>query len=118
MATQNLQSYELMVIFTPVLAEDDFKAAQKKFADFVVSNEGKITHVNPWGLRGLAYPIEKKTTGMYMVMEFEAPTDVIAKLEVQLNRDETVMRHMVTKLDKHAVAYNLKKRTKNTVESV
>lgn len=118
MATQNLQSYELMVIFTPVLAEDDFKAAQKKFSDLIKEHGGEMTHQNPWGLRSLAYPIEKKTTGLYWVSEFEAPTDLIAKLELQMNRDESVMRHMVNKLDKHAVAYNLRKRNKNTAEVV
>jgi small subunit ribosomal protein S6 len=112
MATQN-QNYELMVIFTPVLAEDDFKNAQKKFSDFIKENGGEITHQNPWGLRSLAYPIEKKTTGLYWLLEYSAPTDVNAKLEIQMNRDENVMRHMVTRLDKHAVAYNAKKRNKN-----
>lgn len=119
MATENLQSYELMVIFTPVLAEDDFRAAQKKFADFVKENGGEIVHQDAWGLRSLAYPIAKKTTGLYWVAEYKASTDVNAKLEVQMNRDENVMRHMITRLDKYAVAYNLKKRNKNTeVEAV
>lgn len=103
-----------MVIFTPVLAEDEFKAAQKKFSDLISENGGAVTFSNPWGLRSLAYPIQKKTTGLYLVVEFDAPTDLIAKLELQLNRDENVMRHMVNKLDKHAVAYNLRKRNKNT----
>lgn len=105
-----------MVIFTPVLAEDEFKAAQKKFSDLIQENGGAVTHSNPWGLRSLAYPIQKKTTGLYVVVEFDAPTETIAKLELQLNRDENVMRHMVNKLDKHAVAYNLKKRNKNSAE--
>lgn len=105
-----------MSIFTPILAEEEFKNAQKKFITLIQENGGSITHSNPIGLRTLAYPIQKKTTGIYFVLEFEAPTDVIAKLEIQLNRDESVMRHMTTKLDKHAVAYNLKKRTKNTTE--
>ncbi len=118
MATNNLQSYELMVIFTPVLAEDDFKAAQKKFSDLIKEHGGVVTHANPWGLRSLAYPIQKKTTGLYVVLEFDAPTELISKVELQLNRDENVMRHMVNKLDKHAVAYNLRKRNKNTAEVV
>lgn len=111
MATQN-QSYELMVIFTPVLAEDDFKAAQKKFADFIKENGGEIVHQDSWGLRSLAYPIAKKTTGLYCLMEYKAPTDVNAKLEIQMNRDENIMRHMITRLDKYAVEYNAKKRNK------
>src|SRR5690606_21902818 len=71
MAT-NLQDYELMVIFTPVLAEDEYKAAQKKYADFIKENGGKIVHENAWGLRSLAYPIDKKTTGLYWVLEYQA----------------------------------------------
>jgi small subunit ribosomal protein S6 len=111
MATQN-QSYELMVIFTPVLAEDEYKAAQKKFADFIKENGGEIVHQNAWGLKSLAYPIAKKTTGLYWVIEYNAATDVNAKLEIQMNRDENIMRHMVTRLDKYAVEYNAKKRSK------
>ncbi|MGN6569201.1 MAG: 30S ribosomal protein S6 [Flavipsychrobacter sp.] len=118
MATENLQDYELMVIFTPVLAEDDFKSAQKKFADFITENGGKLSNQNAWGLRSLAYPIEKKTTGLYWVLEYQAATDVNAKLEIQMNRDENVMRHMITRLDKYAVQYNNRKRNKlNEVET-
>lgn len=117
MATKNLQSYELMVIFTPVLAEDDFKNAQKKFTDFIKENGGEITHQNPWGLRSLAYPIDKKTTGLYLVVEYDAPSELNAKLEIQMNRDENIMRYMMTRLDKYAVAYNTKKRNK-TAETV
>ena len=112
MATQNLQSYELMVIFTPVLAEDDYKAAQKKFADFIKENGGEIVHQDAWGLRSLAYPIAKKTTGLYWVVEYKAATDVNAKLEIQMNRDENIMRHMITRLDKYAVEYNGRSRNK------
>ena len=109
----NLQNYELMVIFTPVLAEDDYKTAQKKYADFIKENGGQIVHEDAWGLRSLAYPIAKKTTGIYYVLEYMAPTDVNAKLEVQMNRDESIMRHMVTSIDKFALAYNLRKRSKH-----
>lgn len=112
MATKNLQSYELMVIFTPVLAEEDYRNAQKKYADFITENGGEITHSQAMGLRSLAYPIEKKTTGLYWLMEYKAPGDVNGKLEVQMNRDEHVMRHMITRLDKYAVIYNARRRNK------
>jgi small subunit ribosomal protein S6 len=119
MATENnQQNYELMVIFTPVLSEDDYKNAQKKFADFIKDNGGQIIHQEAWGLRSLSYPIQKKTTGLYYVLEYSAPTDTNAKLEVQMNRDEFIIRHMTTRLDKYASAYNLRKRNKNaTVET-
>ncbi|MBK8611697.1 MAG: 30S ribosomal protein S6 [Chitinophagaceae bacterium] len=106
-----MNNYELMVIFTPVLSEDEFKAAQKRYADLVIANGGEVLHSNPWGLKSLAYPIDKKTTGLYWVMEYKAPTDFNEKLKIQLLRDESQMRHMYTALDKYAVDYNEKKRS-------
>jgi len=108
--TTNIQNYEMMLVFTPVLAEDEFKAAQKKFTSLIKEHGGELVNENAWGLRSLAYPIQKKTTGLYYVVEFKAPTDLNAKLEIQLNRDESIMRHMITHLNKFAVAYNERKR--------
>jgi small subunit ribosomal protein S6 len=106
-----MNNYELMVIFTPVLSDDEFKAAQKKFTSLVTDNGGQVVSENPWGLKSLAYPIQKKTTGLYWVTEFIAPSDFNEKLKIQLLRDESVLRHMVTRLDKYAVEYNQKKRS-------
>ena len=106
-----MNNYELMVIFTPVLSEEEFKSAQKKYADLVTENGGEVLHTNPWGLKSLAYPIAKKTTGLYWVMEYKAPTDFNEKLKIQLLRDESQMRHMYTALDKYAVEYNAKKKS-------
>ena len=111
-----MNNYELMVIFTPVLSEEDFKAAQTKFMQLVKDNGGEVVHTNPWGLKSLAYPIAKKTTGLYWVMEYKAPSSFNEKLKIQLLRDESVMRHMYTVLDKYAVEYNAKKR--NGVQAV
>ena len=106
-----MQNYELMVIFTPVLSDEEFKAEQKKYADMAKAAGGTIVHENPWGLRSLAYPIQKKTTGLYWVMEYNAPSDINEKLKIQLLRDEQVLRQMVVKLDKYAVEYNARKRS-------
>ncbi|WP_462219944.1 30S ribosomal protein S6, partial [Ferruginibacter sp.] len=84
-----MNNYELMVIFTPVLSDEEFKAAQKKYADLVTENGGEIVHSNPWGLKSLAYPIAKKTTGLYWVMEYKAPSSFNEKLKIQLLRDES-----------------------------
>jgi small subunit ribosomal protein S6 len=105
-----MQNYELMVIFTPVLSEEDFKAAQNKFTSLVTENGGEVINENPWGLKSLAYPIQKKTTGIYWVLEYAAPTDFNEKLKTQLLRDESVIRHMFTALDKYAVEYNAKRK--------
>ena len=106
-----MSNYELMVIFTPVLSEEDFKAAQKKYENLVKENGGEVGHTNPWGLKSLAYPVAKKTTGLYWIMEYSAPTSFNEKLKIQLLRDESAMRHMFTVLDKYAVEYNIKKRS-------
>ncbi|MEJ7589378.1 MAG: 30S ribosomal protein S6 [Ferruginibacter sp.] len=106
-----MNNYELMVIFTPVLSEEEYKAAQKKFETLVTDNGGEVTHTNPWGLKSLAYPVAKKTTGLYWVMEYTAPTSFNEKLKIQLLRDDSIMRHMFTVLDKYAVEYNDRKKS-------
>jgi len=93
-----MNNYELMVILTPVLSEEDFKAAQKKYTDFITEAGGSIVHSNPWGLKSLAYPVE-----------YTALSSFNEKFKIQLLRDDQVMRHMITVLDKYAVEYNSKK---------
>ncbi|MEO6453534.1 MAG: 30S ribosomal protein S6 [Ginsengibacter sp.] len=106
-----MQNYELMVIFTPVLSEEEYRAIQKKYTSLVTENSGEVVNENPWGLKSLAYPIQKRTTGLYWVMEYKAPSIFNEKLKIQLLRDESVIRHMFTALDKYAVEYNNKKRS-------
>jgi small subunit ribosomal protein S6 len=106
-----MQNYELMVIFTPVLSDDDYKGAQKKYASLITDIGGEVLNEKPWGLKSLAYAINKKTTGLYWVMEYKAPSDFNEKLKIQLLRDDNVMRHLITALDKYAVEYNERKRS-------
>ena len=106
-----MNNYELMVIFTPVLSDEEFKAEQKKYATLVRNGGGSVVAENAWGLKSLAYPIRKKTTGLYWVLEYTAPSEFNEKLKTQLLRDENVLRHLGTRLDKYAVEYNQKKRS-------
>lgn len=106
-----MNNYELMVIFTPVLSDDEFKAEQKKYAKLVTDAGGSVVAENAWGLKSLAYPIQKKTTGLYWVLEYTAASDFNEKLKIQMLRDENVLRHLCTKLDKYAVQYNARKRS-------
>jgi small subunit ribosomal protein S6 len=106
-----MNNYELMVIFTPVLSDEEFKAEQKKYAALVKNGGGSVVAENAWGLKSLAYPIRKKTTGLYWVLEYSAPSEFNEKLKTQILRDENVLRHLGTKLDKYAVEYNQKKRS-------
>ena len=106
------KQYETVFIMTPVLSDEQTKEAVKKFQDFLKEKGAKIVHEEHWGLRKLAYPIQKKSTGFYHLIEFEAEGSLIADLEVQYKRDERIMRFLTVALDKHAVAYNEKKRAK------
>lgn len=87
------------------------KEAVTKFRGFIAENGGEIVHEENWGLRKLAYPIQKKTTGFYHLMEFKASGELIDRLETQYRRDERIIRFLTVKLDKYAVEYAEKKRS-------
>ena len=106
-----MQQYEIVIVLTPLLSEDVAKEAIGKFSKTLKDGGAEIVHEDNWGLKKLAYPIQKKTTGYYHLTEFKAPGDLINKLEVELRRDERVLRFLTIALDKHAVAYNEKKRS-------
>ena len=105
-----MNQYETVFILTPVLSEDQMKEAVKKFTGFLQENGGTIVHEDHWGLRKLAYPIQKKSTGFYHLVEFQASGELLNRLEVEYRRDERVIRFLSVKLDKFAVEYNEKRR--------
>ncbi|HMM11255.1 MAG TPA: 30S ribosomal protein S6 [Bacteroidales bacterium] len=107
-----MNQYETVFILTPVLSEEQMKEAVKKFQDFLKEQGAEIVHEEHWGMRRLAYPIQKKSTGFYHLIEYKCPGELIAEFETQLKRDERIIRFLTVKLDKHAVAYNEKKRRK------
>jgi len=106
-----VNQYETVFIMTPVLSDDQMKEAVSKFHKLLTDKGAEIVFENNWGLRKLAYPIQKKSTGFYYLIEFKAEGEVIKDLEIAYKRDERVLRFMTVKLDKHSIAYNLKKRT-------
>ena len=102
--------YETVFILTPVLSNEQMNEAVDKFRKILTDNGAMIVHENNWGLRKLAYPIQKKNTGFYYLIEFQSGGELINKLEIEYKRDERVMRFLTVALDKHAIAYNEKKR--------
>lgn len=106
-----MQQYETVIVLTPLLSEEVSKEAIAKFKNILTEGGAEIVHEDNWGLKKLAYPIEKKTTGFYHLIEFKAPGEIINKLEIEYRRDERVMRFLTIRLDKHAIAYNEKKRS-------
>lgn len=112
-----IKQYETVFIATPVLSEAQMKEAVAKYTDFIKSNGGEIVYEEDWGLKQLAYPIQKKTSGFYYLIEFKAAPEFIAQLETQYRRDERIIRFLTFAMDKHAVAYAEKRRAnKNAKE--
>lgn len=105
-----LNHYETVFITTPVLSEVQIKEAVEKFKAVITNNGGDIEHEEDWGLRKLAYPIQKKTTGFYHLIQFNAPGELVDMLELQYRRDEKVLRFLSFRLDKHAYEYAAKRR--------
>ena len=107
-----MNQYETVFILTPVLSDDQMKEPVKKFEDQLTAAGAEFVHQENWGMRKLAYPIQKKSTGFYQLFEVKAEGNVIADFETELKRDERIMRFLTVKLDKHAIAYNEKRRQK------
>ncbi len=105
-----IKQYECIFIMNPVLSDEMVKDTVVKFEKVLKENGAEIVFQNTWGLRKLAYPIQKKSTGIYQLIEFKAPSSLIAKLEIEFKRDERIMRFLTIALDKHAILYNSNKR--------
>lgn len=111
-----IKQYETVFIATPVLSDAQMKEAVAKYTGFIKENGGEIVYEEDWGLRQLAYPIKKRTSGFYYLIEFKAETSLVASLETQYRRDERIIRFLTFAMDKHAVAYAEKRRANKTAK--
>lgn len=105
-----VNQYETVFIMTPVLSEEQMKEAVQKFRNYITEKGAEIVFEDNWGMRKLAYPIQKKSTGFFHLIEFRAEGSFIRDYEVAFKRDERILRFLTVKLEKHAIAYNEKKR--------
>lgn len=101
-----IKNYETVLVFTPVLSEKEVKERITKYMDFLKAEGAEIIQKDFWGLKQLAYPIQKKTTGIYFVTEFKGTGETVDKMEVNLKRDNEMMRFLTVRLDKYAIKYN------------
>ena len=111
-----IKQYETVFIATPVLSDSQMKEAVAAYTELITNNGGEIVYQEDWGLKQLAYPIQKKTTGFYYLIEFKAEPQFIAKLETQYRLDERIIRFLTFAMDKHAVAYAEKRRANKKAE--
>ena len=112
-----MNRYETVFILTPVLSDDQMKESVEKFKDVLAQNDAKLVNEELWGLRKLAYPIQKKSTGFYVLFEFEAEPTIVKRLETEYRRDERVIRFLTFRLDKDAIAYAEKRVAKRAAKA-
>ena len=107
-----LNHYETVFILTPGLSDEQMKETVAKFKTLLADKGAEIVNEETWGLKKMAYAIQKKSTGFYCLLEFKAEPSVVEKLEIGYRRDEKVIRFMTVKLDKYAAQYAEKRRNK------
>ena len=112
-----MNHYETVFILTPVLSDKQTKEAVDKFKKLLKDSGAKINNDESWGLKKLAYPIQNKQSGFYNLIDFKAPPSLVNSFEIELKRDEKIMRYLNVKLDKHATAWSLKRRERNNTKS-
>ncbi|MBD5306767.1 MAG: 30S ribosomal protein S6 [Bacteroides sp.] len=106
-----MNCYETVFILTPVLSDEQMKEAVEKFKGILTDNGAEIVNQEEWGLKKLAYPIQKKSTGFYCLLEFKGEPTLVKKLDIAFRRDERVIRFLTFRLDKYAQEYAEKRRT-------
>jgi small subunit ribosomal protein S6 len=106
-----MRQYEVTFIIDPVLPNEEISGVAKNYQDQLKQENCEIVHVDAMGLKALAFPIKKRSSGIYYCIEFSSPShEIIEKLELSLRRDERIMRFLTVKLDKYGVKYNQDKR--------
>ena len=91
-------NYDVMFIIDPAL-EDDAKEATIEAVKGIIAAEGEVGNTDVWGMRKLAYPIQKKSEGYYVVIEFKAEPTLPKELDRRLKISDNVMRHLIITKD-------------------
>ena len=89
-----MTNYEVMFIIDAAL-EDEKKDATVETVQSIIASDGEVEKVDVWGMRKLAYPIEKKNEGYYVVIEFAASPELRKELDRRLRISDDVMRHII-----------------------
>jgi small subunit ribosomal protein S6 len=105
-----MNHYETVFILNPVLSDIQIKETVKKFEDYLVSKGAEMISKEDWGLKKLAYPIQNKKSGFYHLFEYKLDGQEITAFELEFRRDDSIMRYLTVRLDKHAAAWAEKRR--------
>ena len=94
-----MTNYEIMFIVKTTMESDKIKGTIENMKKIITDGKGKIVDTKDMGERKLAYPINKELTGYYYVLRVEASKEVIAEFDRRALIDETILRHLIIKLD-------------------
>lgn len=94
-----MRDYELIVIISPEVPEEEVPTNIDKIGEFITSKGGSITQVDRWGKRRLAYTINHFKEGNYVLTKFKIEPATTAELEANLRISEKILRHMLIRLD-------------------
>jgi len=108
-----MNHYETVFILNPVLSDVQIKETVKKFEDYLVSKGAEMISKEDWGLKKLAYPIQNKKSGFYHLFEYKLDGQMLTPFELEFRRDDSVMRYLSVRLDKHAIAWAVKRRDRD-----
>ena len=97
-----MRSYELVFIVHPEVDRDDLTAVVDRVAELVGRDGGKVVQTEPWGLRRLAYPIQKQWEGQYVLMRLELEPQGVAALEHNIGLTEQIIRHLIVRVEEEA----------------
>ncbi|MGQ9862907.1 MAG: 30S ribosomal protein S6 [Bacteroidia bacterium] len=108
-----VNAYEVTFILPPTLSEKEYQTFVENFYAYLEKNQVMLVHSEIWGLRKLAYPIQKHTAGYYVYAEFRALGSFIAQFRRWIALQPLIIRHLIVKLDKYGIEFNQKRREKN-----
>ena len=92
-----MNKYEAMYIVTPEMEDEAIKGVIEKFSGIITANGGEIEKTDVWGRKKLAYPIDYKTEGYYVLVNFAAAPELPRELERNFRNDESILRYMVVR---------------------
>jgi small subunit ribosomal protein S6 len=92
-----VNKYEAMYIVTPEMEDEAIKGVIEKFSGIITANGGEIEKTDEWGRKKLAYPIDYKTEGYYVLVNFAAAPELPRELERNFRNDESILRYMVVR---------------------
>ena len=107
-----MNHYETVFILNPVLSDVQVKETVSKFEDFLTSRGAEMVSKEDWGLKKMAYEIQNKKSGFYHLFEYKVAGEVLIAFETEFRRDERIMRFLTVSLDKHAISWAERRRTK------